>query len=196
MPTPPPLMAQGEPSRTSRSLAIYGLLLELYPRPYLQQHRTEMLQSFEDLEQASRSKAELWLLLARDLAVSLRSEFIRTLWGQTAIVVLVLAILLVLTERHGGARRHPTEGFCCGYILGWFAGWSGRRWQATSSKGRRASSIRSLPAQAAMVVSALVLVVAADGVGSAQNHVIWTLCCGFLFAWIAGWIGNRRQTRS
>jgi hypothetical protein len=70
-------MARTEQNRTSRSLAIYGLLLELYPRPYLQQHRAEMLQNFQDLEQASPSKAELWLFLARDLAVSLRSQFTR-----------------------------------------------------------------------------------------------------------------------
>jgi hypothetical protein len=79
----------------SRSLAVYGLLLELYPRPYLQQHREEMLQNFQDLEQASASKVELWLFLARDLLASLRSQFTRSLWGQTVIVVSVLVILLV-----------------------------------------------------------------------------------------------------
>lgn len=77
-----------------------------------------MLQNFQDLERASLSKAELWLFLARDLAVSLRSQFTNTLWGQTAIVVLVLAIPLTYTERHPVARRHPTEGCRLGYILG------------------------------------------------------------------------------
>jgi uncharacterized membrane protein YbaN (DUF454 family) len=188
-------MAQAEQSRTSRSLAIYGLLLELYPRPYLQQHRAEMLQNFQDLEQASPSKAELWLFLARDLAVSLRSQFTKTLWGQTTIVVLVLAIVLAYTERHAVARRHPTEGCCLGYILGWFTGWFGKQWQA-SSTSRAPSHIRSLPAQAMIVVSLLVLVIAVTAVGSgAQNHVVWALCYGFLLAWIAGWVGNRRQTR-
>jgi hypothetical protein len=188
-------MAQAEQSRTSRSLAIYGLLLELYPRPYLQQHRAEMLQNFQDLEQASPSKAELWLFIGRDLAVSLRSQFTKTFWGQTTIVVLVLAILLLYTERHAVARRHPTEACCFGYILGWFAGWFGKRWQA-SSISRAPSYIRSLPAQTMIVVSVLVLVMAVAGVGSsAQNHVIWALCYGFLLAWIAGWIGNRRQMR-
>ena len=188
-------MVHTEQNGTSRSLAIYGLLLELYPRPYLQQHRAEMLQNFQDLEQASPSKAELWLFLVRDLAVSLRSQFTKTLWGQTAIVVLVLAILLVYTERHAVARLHLTEACCFGYILGWFAGWFGERWQA-STVSRVPNGIRSLPAQATIVVSVLVLVIAVAGVGSgAQNHVIWTLCYGFLLAWITGWIGNRRQTR-
>jgi hypothetical protein len=47
-----------------------------------------------------------------------------------------------------------------------------------------------------IVVSVLVLVIAVAGVGSgAQNHVIWTLCYGFLLAWITGWIKSRRQLR-
>jgi hypothetical protein len=188
-------VARTEQEGTSRSAAIYGLLLELYPRPYLQQHRAEMLQNFQDLEQASPSKAALWLFIGRDLAVSLRSQFNRTLWGQTAIVVLVLAILLVYMERHAAARGHPIEGFCSGYILGWFAGWFGKRWQA-SSVSRVPDGIRSLPAQAMIVVSVLVLVLAVGGVASGSpNHVIWSLCYGFLLAWIAGWVGNRWQTR-
>jgi hypothetical protein len=76
-----------------------------------------------------------------------------------------------------------------------FAGWFGKQWQA-SSISRAPSYIRSLPAQAMIVVSVLVLVIAVAGVGSgAQNHVVWILCYGFLLAWIAGWNGNRRQTR-
>jgi hypothetical protein len=66
-------MAQRRRSGTSRPLVIYGWLPELYPCAYLQQHRAEMLQDFEDLEQASPSKAALWLFIGRDLAVSLRS---------------------------------------------------------------------------------------------------------------------------
>jgi len=191
-------MAHIEQHGMSRSLAIYGLLLELYPRPYLQQHRAEMLQNFQDLEQETPSKSALWLFIGRDLLVSLQSQFTRTLWGQTAMVVLVLAIVLVYTEYHAAvARRHPTEACCFGYILGWFAGWFGKQWQASSISGVP-SYIRSLPAQAMIVVSVLGLVIAVAGVGSrTQSHVIiWTLCYGFLLAWGPGWLGSRRQTRS
>jgi hypothetical protein len=38
-------MAQADQSGKSRSLAIYRLLLELYPRSHLRQHRAEMLQN-------------------------------------------------------------------------------------------------------------------------------------------------------
>jgi hypothetical protein len=189
-------MARTEQNGTSRSLAIYRLLLELYPRPYLQQHRAEMLQNFQDLEQASPSKAELWLFIGRDLAVSLRSQFNKTLWGQTAIVLLILSILLVYAERHAMARERLIEGCCFGYILGWFAGWFGERWQA-SPISRAPNYIRSLPAQAMIVVGVLVLVIAVWGAGSGpQDHVIWTLCYGFLLAWITGWIKSRGQARS
>ncbi len=188
-------MAHAGQSRTSRSQAIYGWLLELYPRSYLQQHRAEMLQNFQDLDQASPSKAALWLFLGKDLAVSLRSQFMKTLWGQTAIVLLVLAILLVCTERHAAARVQPIEGFCSGYILGWFAGWFGKRWQA-SSISRVPSYIRSLSAQTAIVLGILAFVVAAAEIrSSAREHFIWALCYGAMLAWIAGWLGNHRQTR-
>lgn len=177
-------------------MSIYGLLLELYPRPYLQQHRAEMLQNFQDLEQQSPSKSALWLFVAKDLAVSLGAQFARMLCGQTAVVVLILAALLGYTESHAATRQHAIEGFCSGYIFGWFAGWYGKQWQASSLTGRTSSSIRSLPAQAAIVAGALVLVIVVSGASSgAQNHVFWTLCYGFMLAWIAGWMGHRRQMR-
>ncbi len=183
-------------NETSRSLAIYGLLLELYPGPYLQRHRAEMLHNFQDLEQASPSKSALWLFIGRDLLVSLRSQITRTFWGQTTIVVLVLSVMLIYAGGHDVARERLIEGSCFGYIPGWFAGWFGRRWQA-SSVSRVPNRIRSLPTQATIVVGMLVLVIAARGVGSTlQNHLIWTLCYGFLLAWFTGWLGNRRQARS
>ena len=66
----------------SGSLAIYGLLLQLYPRTYLQRHREELLQNFQDLEQELPSSAAVWWFIGRDLAVSLRSELSRTFWDR------------------------------------------------------------------------------------------------------------------
>jgi hypothetical protein len=105
-------MAEGRRSGTSRSLVIYGLLLELCPCAYLQQYRAEMLQNFEDLEQASPSHAVLWLFIGRDLAVSLRSQFTKTLWGQTTIVLIILAVLHAHAQRHPGQHAHAIWGFC------------------------------------------------------------------------------------
>jgi hypothetical protein len=188
-------MVQHGSRTTSRSLAIYRLLLELYPWPFLQQHRAEMLRNFEDLEQESQSRTALWLFIGKDLAVSLRSQFIKTLGGQTAIILLVLAALLAYTELHAVARKkYPIEGFCYGYMIGWFAGWFGKWWQA-SSVSRVPGSIRSLPTQATIVVGVLALVSALAIRSGAQEHFIWALCYGVMLAWIAAWLGKRWQTR-
>jgi hypothetical protein len=176
-------------------MAVYGLLLNLYTRPYLQQHRAEMLQNFQDFEQASPSKAKLWLFLANDLAISLRSQFIKTLWGQTAIVIVVLSILLVYASRRAVAREPLIESFCFGYILGWFAGWFSRQWQVSVSD--RSNWIRSLPTRATFIVGVIVFALAESRAGSgSQSHLIWAFFYGFLLAWFAGWIGSRQQNRS
>ncbi len=180
---------------TSRSLAVYGLLLKLYPRQYLQQHRAELLQNFEDLEQASQTTIALWRFTARDLIGSLGSQLVKTLSGQTAIVVIVLAVLFANTGRHTVARQHAVEGFCSGYILGWFAGWFGIRWQV-SSVSRVPSRIRSLSAQLLILGSVLTIVIIAAGIfPGVPNHIVWASCYGFLLAWAAAWFGIHWQTR-
>lgn len=188
-------MAHNEQNGASRSLAIYGLLLELYPRPYLHQHRAEMLQNFQDLETTTLSKSALWLFIGRDLAVSLRSQFTKTLWGQTAIVFMVLALLLVHRERHPGLHEHRLWGFCYGYALGWFAGWFGKRWQS-SPVSRVPNAIRSFSGQAAII---LVIPVLAKGAAAffpgIEESFIWALSFGSVLGWIAGWVGYRWQTR-
>lgn len=77
------MKAHIEQNGMSRSLAMYGLLLELYPREYLRQHRAEMLQNFEDFERTSSSKAALWLFMGKDLVISLMSHYTNSFWGQT-----------------------------------------------------------------------------------------------------------------
>ena len=75
--------------KQSRSLRLYARLLELYPPSFLQRHRAEMLQNFADLEDAAESKAKLWLLMGRDLAMSLMSHFFGSRIGHYVIAVLV-----------------------------------------------------------------------------------------------------------
>jgi len=108
--------------RASGSLALYGLLLGLYPRRYLQQHGAEMLQNFEDLEHASSSTVALWLFIARDLLTSLAEEHMKSLNGLTAYVIGVLLAWALLFGvgylRHGSTPGHPVLHVFGGFLLG------------------------------------------------------------------------------
>src|SRR6267154_3321918 len=81
----------------SSSLAVYALLLQLYAPEFLARHRAEMLQTFEDLENASPSKAALWLLVGEDLMLSLISRNVpKSIWGHaTPLAILLVAALAV-----------------------------------------------------------------------------------------------------
>ncbi|MEH2528654.1 CubicO group peptidase (beta-lactamase class C family) [Bradyrhizobium sp. AZCC 2176] len=81
----------------SRSLAVYGFLLRLYAPDFLARHRAEMLQNFEDHENASSSKAALWLHIGEDLMLSLISRNIpKSVWGRAApMFVLLVAVFAV-----------------------------------------------------------------------------------------------------
>src|SRR5262249_13702978 len=68
-------MARAARRRDSGSFRLSVGLLDLYPPSFLQRHRAEMLQNFADLEDAAASKTALWLLIGKDLAMSLMSDF-------------------------------------------------------------------------------------------------------------------------
>jgi hypothetical protein len=125
-------MARIKQKSRSRSLAVYALLLQLYAPEFLAQHRAEMLQNFEDLENASSSKAALWLLIGEDLMLSLISRNIpKSLWGQTALMFIVLAVVLAVLRAF--TSQHYFMGavtVCYGFVIGWFAGWMAKRRQA------------------------------------------------------------------
>ncbi len=85
---------------------MYGLLLRLYPAPYLRQHRAEMLQNFQDIEAQSSSSVSLWAFILKDLAVSLRAHFRRTFWAQAAVILAVLATLVIHAREYPLAKEH------------------------------------------------------------------------------------------
>jgi hypothetical protein len=172
---------------------IYGLLLQLYPRTYLQRHREELLQNFQDLEQELPSRAAVWWFIARDLAVSLRSELSRTFWGQTAIVFTLLSLLLAIAHLHPGKLEPYLWSCSCGYALGWFAGWFGWNWRMTSG-GRSPRFVRSFHGQAAMVVCTVTIVLAtAQLFPDLQARLVLAGCYGAALAWITGWCKSSRR---
>jgi hypothetical protein len=105
--------------KESRSLRLYARLLELYPPAFLQRHRAEMLQNFADLEDAAASKAALWLLIGKDLTISLISQFFASRLGHYVIAVLVAWILLFaigVWMRPSGVPGHPALGSVGGSV--------------------------------------------------------------------------------
>ena len=102
-------MTRPAPAEESRSLRLYARLLELYPPAFLQRHRAEMLQNFADLEDAAASKAALWLLMGKDLTMSLISHFFASRLGNYVIGVLVAWTLLFAIGyfRYGSTPGHP-----------------------------------------------------------------------------------------
>jgi hypothetical protein len=108
-------------------LRLYARLLELYPPSFLQQHRAEMLQNFADLENAEEPKAKLWLLIGKDLATSLISQFFRSRLGKYVNAVFVTWMLLFAIGyfSYGPTPGHPAlhafEGFLPGMLAMYIA---------------------------------------------------------------------------
>jgi len=66
------------------------------------------------------------------LVLSLVSCHIRkSLWQQTALMLILRAIVLALL--HALTSHHYFMGaqtVCCGFVIGWFAGWLAKRTQS------------------------------------------------------------------
>lgn len=113
--------------KQSRSLRLYARLLELYPPSFLQRHRPEMLQNFADLEDAAETKAKLWLLIGKDLAMSLLSHFFASRLGHYVIAVLATWIFIFAVgyffygPRPGHPALHAFAGFLPGMLAMYFA---------------------------------------------------------------------------
>jgi hypothetical protein len=109
--------------KESRSLRLYARLLELYPPSFLQRHRAEMLQNFADLEDAAASKAKLWLLIGKDLAMSLMSHFFGSRLGHYVIAVLATWILIFAIGYffYGPTPGRPALHAFAGFLPGMLA---------------------------------------------------------------------------
>jgi hypothetical protein len=117
----------------SRSLRLYAHLLELYPPSFLQSHRAEMLQNFADLEDAAETKTKLWLLIGKDLAMSLATNFFASRLGHYVIAVLFTWILIFAIGYffHGPTPGLPVLHFFAGFLPGMLAMYLATRLFAT-----------------------------------------------------------------
>jgi hypothetical protein len=109
--------------KQSRSLRLYSRLLELYPPSFLQRHRSEMLQNFADLEDAATSEAQLWLLIGRDLTMSLISYFFSSRLGRyvIAVVAVWISILVIGYFFYGPTPARPFLHVFGGFMIGMLA---------------------------------------------------------------------------
>ena len=112
--------------KQSRSLRLYSWLLELYPPSFLQRHRAEMLQNFADLEEAAESKTQLWLLIGKDLAMSLIAQFLGSRLGRYVIAVVVTWMLIfvigyLIGPMPGRPGLHVFGHVFGGFMLGMLA---------------------------------------------------------------------------
>jgi hypothetical protein len=117
-------MASSTQLNQSRSLRLYARLLELYPPSFLQRHRAEMLQNFADLEAAAeQSKTKLWLLIGKDLAMSLVAQLFGSRLGKYVIAVVItwLMIFVVGYFFFGPTPGHPALHVFGGFMLGMLA---------------------------------------------------------------------------
>jgi hypothetical protein len=113
-------MTRTAQQKESRSLRLYARLLELNPPAFLQRHRADMLQNFVDLEDAATSRAALWLLIGKDLTMSLISNFFASRLGNYVIAVLIAWMLLFVIGYlfYGPTPGRPALHVFPGFLLG------------------------------------------------------------------------------
>ena len=82
-----------------------------------------MLQNFADLEDTAASKAKFWLLIGKDLTMSLISHFFGLRLGIYVIGIFVAWILLFVIGYffYAPTRGHPALQVFGGFLLGMLA---------------------------------------------------------------------------
>jgi hypothetical protein len=165
--------------KESRSLRFYARLLELYPPTFLQRHRAEMLQNFADLENAADSKAKLWLLIGKDLAMSLMSHFFGSRLGHYVIAVLVTWILIFAIGYffYGPTPGHPALHAFAGFLPGMLALYIATRLHVTPQNSGCAIGV--------LVASILIFTIEYLWYGSTPGHPLLQVFGGFLLGMLS-----------
>ncbi|MGO8779728.1 MAG: hypothetical protein ACLQKK_12580 [Rhodomicrobium sp.] len=65
--------------------------------------------------------------------VMIKSGHVKSLWGQTIIVIVILAAVVFYAWLYASPQSFMgLFAVCYGFLIGWFAGWLGKRWQGGS----------------------------------------------------------------
>jgi hypothetical protein len=178
-------MTRPAPRKESRSLRLYKRLLELYPPAFLQRHRAEMLQNFADLEGAAASKAALWLLIGKDLTMSLISHFFASRLVNYVIAVLVTWMLLFAIGYvfHGPTPGHPALHAFGGFLLGMLCMYIATRLYGTLQNSSNVIG--------ALVASVLLFTIGYLRYGSTPGHPVLQVFGGVLLGMLSMSIAMR-----
>ena len=173
------------PQKQSRSLRLYARLLELYPPAFLQRHRAEMLQNFADLEHASASKAALWLMIGKDLMMSLTSHLFASRLGNYVIGVLAAWILLFVIGYfwRGSTPGYPALHVFAGFLPGMLA-----MYVVTRLYG---APLNSSIAIGALVVCILLFTIGYPHHASTTGRPLLQVFGGFLLGMLSMYIATR-----
>jgi hypothetical protein len=169
----------------SRSLRLYARLLELYPPAFLQRHRAEMLQNFADLEDVAASKAALWLLIGKDLTMSLASLFFASRLGRYVIAVLVAWMLLfgIGYCRYGSTPGYPALHAFAGFLPGMLFMYITTRLSGTPQNSWYVIGV--------LVAAIVLFAIGYFRYGSAQGHPILQVFGGFMLGMLSMYIATR-----
>ncbi len=169
----------------SRSLRLYARLLELYPSAFLRRHRAEMLQNFVDFENAATSKAALWLLIGKDLTISLASLFFASRLGRYVIGVLVAWALLFAIGyfRYGSTPGHPALHVFGGFLPAMLSMYVATRLYETPQNNPYVIGV--------LVASILLFAIGYFHYGSAHGHPILQVFGGFMLGMLSMYIATR-----
>jgi hypothetical protein len=178
-------MTRPAPQQESRSLRLYARLLELYPPAFLQRHRAEMQQNFADLEDAVASQAALWLLIGKDLTMSLVPLFFASRLGRYVIAVLVAWLLLfgIGYCRYGSTPGYPALHVFAGFLPGMLFMYIATRLYGTPQDSPYVIGV--------LVASILLFAIGYFRYGSALGHPILQIFGGFMLGMLSMYIATR-----
>ena len=178
-------MTSPAPQKESRSLRVYAQLLKLYPTEFLRHHRAELLQNFSDLEEATASTTALWLLIGKDLTMSVISQFFASRLGRYVIAVLVAWMLLFVVGYvlRGSTPGHPALHTFAGFLLGMLS-----MYVATRLIGAQQNGV--------YVIGILVVLISLFTFGylryaSTPHHPVLQVCGGVLLGMLSMYIATR-----
>jgi hypothetical protein len=178
-------MTDPAPQKQSRSSRVYARLLELYPAAFLQQHRAEMLQNFADLEEAATSKTALWLLIGKDLTMSLVPHFFASRLGNYVIAVLAAWMLLFAVGYvwRGSTPGYPALHAFGGFLLGMLSMYIATR-------------VHVMPQNSSYVIGVLIALISLFTIGylryaSTPGHSVLQVFGGVLIGMLSMYIATR-----